>query len=91
MKRYVKKEVVKEEKVLHAIHCDECQTDILNSNSDFYYEVTTHDRVWGLDSSESFEYLDICSFNCLTENMGEYFKNAEPTSSYDIELVNNQF
>ena len=91
MKRYVKKEVVKEEKVLHAINCDECQADILHSNSDSYYKVTTHHSRWGGESYNTYEYLDICSYDCLIENMGEYLKKAGHTSSYDIELVNNQF
>lgn len=87
MKKYEYKEVVKEEKVLKEIICDECERSMSETEHDFYYEVTTSHGLWGNDSIESFEYLDFCSWQCLTNNQGKYFADARYSCRYEIELV----
>lgn len=85
MKIYEKKQVVKQEDVLKTIVCDECKKDIKELDTDHYYSVSTHHSRWGNDSVDSWEYLDLCSYKCLSENMQKYFAKADATYSYDIE------
>lgn len=86
MKLYDRKEVIKFEKVLKTIVCDECKSDINKLDTDTYFSVSTHHSRWGNDSVDSWEYLDFCSYKCLTSNMEKYFQDASYTDSYDIEL-----
>lgn len=86
MKKYETKEVTitkTVEKVI-GIVCDECKNDIPNKE---YFEVTTSHNQWGNDSIDSVNELDICSLNCLTKNMNEYYKNGSHTYQYEIEQV----
>lgn len=85
MKIYDKKEVVKQEEVLKTIVCDECKKDINKLDTDHFYSVSTHHSRWGNDSVDSYEYLDFCSYKCLSANMERYFVDAGDTDSYDIE------
>lgn len=87
MKEYEKKEVVKIEKVLKAIKCDECKKDIQETDFDFYYEATTSHSLWGNDSIDSIEHLDFCSWECLTNNLGRYYTLADNSYRYEIEQV----
>ena len=87
MKEYDNKEVTKLEKVLKSVKCDCCQVDITKTEIDFYYEVNTSHSRWGNDSIESFEYLDFCSWECLSKNTAKYFTHAENSHRYEIEQV----
>lgn len=87
MKVYSEKEVTKKEKILKTIKCDTCKTDINKLDTTYYYTVTTHHGQWGNDSIDSFEHLDFCSYQCLLENMNEYFSDAGDTYEYEIEKV----
>lgn len=87
MREYDQKEVVKVKKVLKAIKCDTCKTNIMKTSSDFYYEVETSHSLWGNDSIESHEEFDFCSWECLTIHQGRYFAMADTTYTYCIELA----
>ena len=57
--------------------CDTCgRTIVINDRSNHYYEVATHHSRWGNESIDSYRYLDFCSYECLLENMNDYFKMA---------------
>ena len=88
MKEFEYKEITKTEKILKGIVCNECKTEINKANGfSFYYEVTTHHDHWGNDSGDSYRYGDLCSIECLTKNMTEYYENKSNDSGYfyDIE------
>jgi hypothetical protein len=85
MKIYEEKEVMKKEKILKTVICDECKKDINQLETDHYYSVSTHHSRWGNDSGDSWEYLELCSYDCLLKNIKKYFSNAGDTDSYDIE------
>lgn len=70
-------------KRLIGIQCDECNCEIYPS--EIYYEVTTgHTRA---DYSDSLcKNLDLCSIDCLSKNMKDYYLNkcTGETSFYDV-------
>lgn len=85
MKKYEEKEVVKIDKVLTALKCDECKNDILQMETYLYYRVITGHQLWGNDSMDSIDNLDFCSYVCLIKNMKEYWENPIETMRYDID------
>ncbi|APA01612.1 hypothetical protein WV34_03180 [Bacillus amyloliquefaciens] len=88
MKKYEEKEVTKTQKVLKKVTCDTCgRTIVINDRSNHYYEVATHHSRWGNESIDSYRYLDFCSYECLLENMNDYFKNGADTDCYEIQFV----
>jgi hypothetical protein len=87
MKEYEIKEVVKKQEVLKKITCDNCDKDITETEMDYFYEVSTSHHKWGNDSIESFKEYDFCSYNCMLEHLFDYFKNAQETYKYEIEIV----
>lgn len=87
MKHYEEKEVLKKEKVLQKITCDNCKTNINESTNDHYYEVTTCHDDWGNDSIDSLMHYDFCSYKCLSENMEVYFETANGSEKYEIERI----
>lgn len=60
--------------------CDECNKKVDN----FLFSVTTGHNEWENDSDESIDYLDICSKECLLENIDEYYTDQKHDSSYYI-------
>ncbi|MBW7634618.1 hypothetical protein K1I48_14205 [Bacillus licheniformis] len=88
MRKYEEKEVTKTESVLVEVVCDTCGKTIdTKDRSKDYYKVTTHRSRWGNDSIDSIRYLDFCSYECLLENMNDYFKNGADTDCYEIKFV----
>lgn len=85
MRKYKYKEVVKKEKVLVNITCDVCCKEICEENNRFYFKVRTSHNCWRNDSIESIVYLDFCSYECLSQNMTDYFDEARDTFRYEIE------
>jgi hypothetical protein len=84
MKIYEEKEVIKKQKVVKTIVCDECRKDINQLDTNHYYSVSTHHNKWGNDSVDSWNYFDFCSYKCLSENMEKYYADGEHSDSYDI-------
>lgn len=88
MRKYEEKEVTKTENVLVEVVCDTCRKTIdTKDRSKHYYEVTTHHSRWGNDSADTYRFLDFCSYECLLENMNDYFKNGADTDCYEIKFV----
>lgn len=90
MKKYEKIQVVSVEKKVKSIECDNCECEILKTDKDHYYEVTTSHNRWGNDSIDSIERLDLCSRWCLEANFNSYFDDADDTSKYEVERVNKR-
>ncbi|MEB3127515.1 hypothetical protein VJC19_04830 [Bacillus paralicheniformis] len=88
MRKYEEKEVAKTERVLVEVVCDTCGKTIdTKDRSKHYYKVTTNHIRWGKDSEDTYRFLDFCSYECLLENMNDYFKNGADTDCYEIEFV----
>jgi len=86
-KKYEEKMVKQRVAVETKVYCDVCGKEITRDNKDAGYDVQTHHSDWGNDSVDSFEYFDLCSIECLTKHMNEYFNDEciRRTSAYDIE------
>ncbi|MFE5251435.1 hypothetical protein ACFQ9T_30130, partial [Bacillus cereus] len=88
MKTYEKKEVVRTEERVKSIICDTCRKVIDTEDPKSHrYEVTVSHSRWRNDSHESVKELDFCCYECLQENMNEFFKNGYHTDNYDIERI----
>ena len=68
MKKYIEKEIIKNEKVLEKIICDCCNCEISANNG--YYEVTTGNK----GEKDSVLKEDICSDKCLKEIFNEFLE-----------------
>ena len=87
MKKYIEKEIIKNEEILDKIICDVCKKEI---NSKYYYEVTTSHGDWGNDSWESLHIYDICSDECLSNMFDEYLEFKSNTKKLEIEKVSRK-
>jgi hypothetical protein len=101
MRKKEKRTVSIEREEIVEVRCDHCDKLIYRKLSEveealsrpqvrktiLHYEVATYHHDWGENSSDSFEYLDICSMNCLSEHMKEYFDGARGTEEYNIKRV----
>ena len=63
MKHDIVANVIREQKLVTGITCDNCGKKI--ENGEDYWAVTFSHSDWGRDSIDSFEYKDYCTKECL--------------------------
>ena len=69
--------------ILEKQYCDRCGKEITGH----YYSLITHHSDWGNDSSESFEYMDLCSVECLANEFEKYCSESNnPYNSMQFEV-----
>ena len=82
-KLYKKIPKVVEESIEVGIICDHCEEPV---TEDLYFAVTTHHRLWGIDSAESYVYEEFCSLTCTQQHMQSHFSDVRETMQYEIEV-----
>ena len=89
-RKYETKTYTKTERVLTSEkrYCDMCKKEITGP----HWEISTWHNDWGNDSCESFEYIDICSSDCLRKTFEKYIecsKGSTNTQHIEVKHVNH--
>ena len=82
MKNYDKMKVEKIEEVLTSVTCDVCSEEIKDGKT--FYSVIRGHKDWGNDSHEATEFKDICSDDCLKEEINDYISQDSDTKYIEI-------
>ena len=83
MKHKIKTYVNVEKEIVDKLTCDICGKEIKEGK--LYYSVTTSHDDWGNDSIDSIEYKDICSDECLRNELENYIKFESDTKHISID------
>lgn len=86
MKITKKEQVLKDIEVVEGVICDNCKNFI--ENMSLYFAVFSGHNKWGSDSHESYKHHDICSLDCLTNHMNNFYdkEGMDYESFYEIEV-----
>jgi hypothetical protein len=79
------KEVKVTQNTFVATKCDICGKGTPDENDNSFYNLEHHHSAWGNDSIDSFEYFDVCSFNCYMKQLKRSVKELEGYASAEID------